>query len=153
MRAGRLLIVTAPLAAVTVTGNAAAAALADGAAEPAGADVDVDVLLLPDEPQPASATAATTAAARAAAALAPGPDREGGFIWGHFLPEMREGRRDRRSPRATPAAAGTDRPSHEGRYRPARQESTWLGPRGRGRHSCGTAPEWPADAGFTGFAA
>jgi hypothetical protein len=80
------LIVTAPLAAVTVTGNAAAA-LADGAAEPADADVDVDVLLLPDEPQPASATAATAAAARAAAALAPGPDREEGFIWGYFLPE------------------------------------------------------------------
>src|SRR5579859_1293413 len=30
-----------------------------------------------------------------------------------------------------------------------RQEATWLGP-GRGRHSCGTAPEWFGN--FTGFA-
>src|SRR5262249_57711523 len=90
----------------------------------------------------AAVMAATTAAR----------SREGVFMRMTLPPEM-AGRKARPSARraATPSAAGTDRPSHEGRYRPTRQESTWLGPRGRGRHSCGTAPEWPVHRGLTGF--
>ncbi len=74
---------------------------------------------------------------------------------------MRAGRRDRRriwrgDPQSLPGPIAL--PTRVDVVRRV-QESTWLGPplapsgvARESRHSCGTAPEWTAFAGFTGFA-
>src|SRR6516162_9813603 len=117
-------MVTAPLAALTVTGNDAAAADApDGAAADGAAAAELaDVAELVDEPQPAS-TAAVTAAMTATAA-------RGVEIRTRGATSSREGGKEGETAgpaRERDARGGRDgRPSHEGRYRPARQESTWL---------------------------
>jgi hypothetical protein len=69
---------------LTVTGKAAADAVPDGW-------LLADVVLLADEPQAARAVAQAAAAATRAAS------RRGVLIRDYFLPERREGRRDRRS--------------------------------------------------------
>src|SRR3984957_11789999 len=123
MRPGRALMVTAPLAARPVRGDVPVLVLADAPA--------LDEL--PDEPQPAS---------RADAAKISTPAATRTFMLGNFLPERRDGRRDRQA--AAGAAAGPGRIAlatrvdcvERGRRRPG------LGL--FGRHSCGTAPEWSA---------
>jgi hypothetical protein len=118
------LIVTEPFEAVTVTGNcdpAAAGALVAGL-EAVLADVLADVLAA--LPQPASAVAATAAVTAAVTTGSAMCLSASGFVmW--LPPERREGRRGRWRHRTR---AKTDRPSHEGRFRRARQEATWLGP-------------------------
>jgi hypothetical protein len=77
---------------LTVTGKAAA--VADAALDAwllADVVLLAGVVLLADEPQ------AARAAAQAAAAAAKAASRRGILIRDYFLPERREGRRDRRS--------------------------------------------------------
>ena len=109
MRAGAALIVTAPLAAVTVTGNAAAAASPTGQPEPAGADVEgaADVLLLPDEPQPASATAATSGGREGRGGPGAGAGPRRGFHLGP-LPPGNAGRKARPPVTGSDARGGRD---------------------------------------------
>jgi len=141
-------IVTLPLEELRVTGKSAPVlvvglAVADVVAVPGldvlGFDVAIEPKLELDEEQAASAATAKVAVTTATVR------RVRVFIGGYFLPVGGKEGETAGAPRASPLAktAGTDRPSHEGRCRPARQKATWLGPRARGRHSCGTAPEWP----------
>jgi hypothetical protein len=97
---GKLATADADLAAAALL----VAALLDAAALPGGAEV----VLLADVPQPARTAAHAAAVPRAAVIL------RGGLIEGYFLPDGREGRRGRWRALARTAAAGTDRPSHEG---------------------------------------
>jgi hypothetical protein len=124
MRAGLALMVTVPVEVVTVAGTLAAAAL-DGGLD-GGPELAAGGLLELLELQPATS---------AAAAIASSPARRGVFIGTGA--SFQRGRKERPPNRVLP---GTDHPSHEGRWRLARQEATWLGP-WTGRHSCGTAPE------------
>jgi hypothetical protein len=103
------------LAAVTVTGNAdpAAAAEVDGEFDGGLDGVLADGTLL--DAQPARAVTAATAVTAASAILGSNG----------FLP-ISEKEGETAGGRRTPAR--TDRPSHEGRFRQARQEATWLGP-------------------------
>jgi hypothetical protein len=133
IRAGLALIVTAPLAAVTVTGNADPAAAPAGEAA-GGVDGELDGVLADGallDAQPARAAVAATAVTAASAILG---------ING-FLPiSGKEG--ETAGGRRTPAR--TDRPSHEGRFRQARQEATWLGP-GRAVTVAGQRRNGPCD--------
>jgi hypothetical protein len=108
-------MVTAPLAAVTVTGKLAEAAAEAGATAEAGADAEpaadegglpvAEALLPGDEPQPAR-TAVQAAVPRTAAI------NRGVFTGG--LPPGQAGKEGEAAGTPTPRRAETDRPSHEG---------------------------------------
>src|SRR5580704_2148656 len=134
IRAGLALIVTFPLDAVTVTGNEAPALLFRAVLDAVLADVLADVAQL------VRAAEAATAVTVASAILGSNG----------FLPRYRAGRRDRwRAPGAD--RDGSPFPRGSMSSSAAGGDLAWAR---TGRHSCGTAPEWPCvlERGFTGFA-